>query len=296
MRFDWADLRIFLHVCEAGSMTGAAARCHLTLAAVSARMRKLEEATGVLLVKRLARGVTPTAAGEVLAAHARRIFDQVQHLERELLDGRAGGTPPVLMLANSSALAQWSPESLIVRDKDLSRLPIVVRESPSEATVQALRCGAADVGIVSDAVDTRGLVVQELGPDPLVLVVPVQHPLAELPSVPFDRVIAEPWVVWGEQSALSTHLQMRAFARGARIEGRVTHPTLEGVLGLVACGAGVTVLPDAALRRQAGARRVARVPLAEAWARRRLFVCRPDGLHALRSELVERVARGWPAE
>jgi DNA-binding transcriptional LysR family regulator len=293
MRFDWADLRIFLHVCEAGSMTAAAARCHLTLAAVSARMRNLEESTGVLLVRREPRGVTPTAAGEVLAAHARRIFDQVQHLERELLNGRAGGTPPLVMLANSSALAQWMPGSLMGPDEHGLHPPIVVRESPSEATAQALRCGAADVGIVSDAVDTRGLVSQELGADPLVLVLPVGHPLAEQACVPFHRVIAQPWVVWGEQGALSTHLQMRAFAHGARIEGRVTYPTLEGVLRLVACGVGVTVLPEAVLRRQAGARHVMCVPLSEEWARRRLLVCRPEGIDAPRSRLVDTVVRSW---
>jgi hypothetical protein len=69
MRFDWTDLQVFLQVCEAGSMTRAATRCHLTLAAVSSRIRNLEEVNGIVLLVRHARGVSPAAAGEVVARH-----------------------------------------------------------------------------------------------------------------------------------------------------------------------------------------------------------------------------------
>ncbi len=46
MRFDWTDLQLFVHACEAGSLTGAAQRGHLTLAAVSARIRAMESTGG----------------------------------------------------------------------------------------------------------------------------------------------------------------------------------------------------------------------------------------------------------
>src|SRR3954469_25692842 len=104
MRFDWTDLRIFLHVCEAGSMTSAAERSHLTVAAVSARMRWLEESNGLVLLERHARSVCPTPAGEVLAAHARVVFEQVLALERDLLHAAPQPARRLVLLANSSAL------------------------------------------------------------------------------------------------------------------------------------------------------------------------------------------------
>jgi DNA-binding transcriptional LysR family regulator len=294
MRFAWADLQIFLHVCEAGSMTAAAERCHLTLAAVSARVRSLEEANGVVLLQRHARGVTPTAAGEVLARHARLVFGQIQELERDLLHARPGTRRPTVLLANSSALARPLAEALMEPCGSDPQPEMVVRESPSEATVIAIRSGAADVGIVSDAVDTRGLVNEALGPDPLVLVVPRAHALAGRQSVLFQEVLEQPWVSWGEQSALTTHLLMRALALGARLPARITYPRLAGVLQLVGRGAGLTVLPQAVVG-QDPATGIACVRLEDPWARRRLLACHLDDGNAMRARLAKSLQRHWVA-
>ncbi|RYY97606.1 MAG: LysR family transcriptional regulator, partial [Comamonadaceae bacterium] len=102
MRMDWTDLRVFLHVCEAGSMTAAATRCHLTLAAVSARVRGLEASLDVVLLQRRARGVAPTAAGEILARHARAVLAQVHALETGLLRRPGDNAGPCILLANSA--------------------------------------------------------------------------------------------------------------------------------------------------------------------------------------------------
>ncbi|MDB5957501.1 LysR family transcriptional regulator [Ramlibacter sp.] len=290
MRFDWTDLQVFLQVCDAGSMTAAAQRCHLTLAAVSARIRALEEANELVLLHRQARGVTPTLAGEILARHARLVFEQVQRLERDLLLARGAPVQPLVVLANSSALAR--PLAPALADCAGDGRTVVVRESASEATVQALRSGAAEVGIVSDAVDTRGLLARELGPDPLVLVVATGHALAACESVPFAAVLGQPWVAWGEQSALSAHLQLRAAALGARLPARFTYPQAAGVLQLVARGAGVTVLPQAVVDLHAGAA-VACVRLEERWAQRRLLVCHREGGPALRAQVADALLRAW---
>jgi DNA-binding transcriptional LysR family regulator len=294
MRFAWTDLQIFLHVCEAGSMTAAAERCHLTLAAVSARVRSLEEANGVVLLQRHARGVSPTAAGEVLARHASLLFGHVQELERDLLHARPGTRRPTVLLANSSALARPLAEALLEPSESDTQPEVVVRESPSEATVIAIRSGAADVGIVSDAVDTRGLATQELGPDPLVLVVPRDHALARRQSVLFREVLEQPWVTWGEQSALTTHLLMRALALGARLQARLTYPRLAGVLQLVGRGAGVTVLPQAVVDQEA-AEGIACVGLEDSWARRRLLACHIDDGNPMRARLANTLQRHWVA-
>ena len=292
MRFDWTDLQIFLHVCEAGSMTGAAQRCHLTLAAVSARIRSLESTNGVVLLQRRARGVSPTTAGEVLVRHGRGVFEQIQRLERDLLHARAATARSTVLLANSSALARPLAAALLEAGGTELQQEIIVRESSSEATVLALRSGAADVGIVSDAVHTRGLVQVELGPDPLVLVVPTTHALARRQSVSFREVLDQPWVTWGEQSALSTHLLVRALALGARLRARLSYPRLAGVLQLVANGAGLTVLPQALVSRDPGAG-VACVPLEDAWAQRRLVACHLDGGDPMRAHLATSLRRHW---
>jgi DNA-binding transcriptional LysR family regulator len=296
MRFDWTDLRIFLHVCDAGSMTAAAERAHLSLAAVSARMRSLEEANGVVLLERQARGVAPTDAGLVLAAHAREVFGQVQQLERDLLVLRQGETRRTVLLTNSSALTRPLQDAVVTVERSGRSRGVLVRESASEATVQAIRAGVADVGIVSDSVETRGLIAHDLGLDPLVFAVAPGHAFASRESVSFEDALSQPWIAWGEQSALSTHLLMHAMAQGQRFQPRITYPRANAVLQLVAQGLGVTVLPQAVLVQQAAAAEVVCVKLEESWAQRRLLVVHQEGGDAARGALARAVVEHWPRE
>jgi DNA-binding transcriptional LysR family regulator len=275
MRFDWTDLRVFLHACEAGSMTAAADRSNLTLAAVSARIRALEDSAGVQLMVRHARGVAPTPAGQALARHARLVFHQLDALRRDVAQPASPNRTETVVLANSSAMAR--PLARVLGDT-LERHPgagLRLRESSSEVTVHALHSGAADVGLVADSVDTQGLVVARLGPDPLVLVAASKHPLARRERIAFAQALPHAWIGWGEAGALHTHLVMRANQAGAALSVAASVPSTEGVLELVARGLGVTVLPRALLPRPAPG--LAVLALADAWAQRQLLVCRrPD--------------------
>jgi LysR family transcriptional activator of mexEF-oprN operon len=64
-------LRVFVVVAETGSVTAAAANLYLTQPAISAAVRRLTEAVGAPLFARQGRGVTLTARGKQLLAHAR---------------------------------------------------------------------------------------------------------------------------------------------------------------------------------------------------------------------------------
>src|SRR5207302_1483786 len=90
MRFDLADLSLFRHVVEAGSITHGAERAHLALAAASTRIRNMEVSLGAPLLVRRRQGVVPTPAGRTLLQHARVILRQAGRL-REDLSAYAGG-------------------------------------------------------------------------------------------------------------------------------------------------------------------------------------------------------------
>lgn len=294
MRFDLTDLRVFLHAHESGSMTEAAARAHLTLAAVSARIRALEDDAQLPLLRRHARGVVATPAGETLARHARIVLQQVDQLRRELAPAAVAQADTTVLLGNSSSLAR--PLAGLLAEV-LASHPgerIVVRESASEVTAQALRLGGAHLGIVSDAVDTEGLAARPLGDDPLVLVAAAAHPLASEPAVSFRRLLQHDWVGWSEPAALHTHLAMHAFRAGGAIRYRAAIPSVRAVLELVARGVGITVLPAALLAAGQGEGWVVRT-LEEPWARRRLLLCSGPQESAVAATLAGLLAQRWPA-
>jgi len=82
--FDLDQLRTFVTVAEAGSLTAGAPRVFLSQSAVSEQLRKLEERAGQPLLLRAKAGVTPTAAGERLLVHARRLLAMSEAAWRDL--------------------------------------------------------------------------------------------------------------------------------------------------------------------------------------------------------------------
>ena len=86
IRFDLTDLRLFVHVAEAGSITHGAARANMTLASASERIRAMEDALSAPLLERNRRGIRLTSAGTVLLHHAWIVSQQLEQL-RALEDG-----------------------------------------------------------------------------------------------------------------------------------------------------------------------------------------------------------------
>src|SRR5258706_15903830 len=122
MHFDLTDLRLFLHVAEAGSITAGAARSGLALASASARVRGMEEQAGVPLLERGRRGVEPTPAGRTLLHHARLVTGQVERIRGELGEYARGLKALVRLLPNSPAPAEFLQE---IRAPSLAANPSV---------------------------------------------------------------------------------------------------------------------------------------------------------------------------
>src|SRR5271163_4473186 len=112
MRFDLADLSLFRHVVEAGSITHGAERAHLALAAASTRVRNMEDVLGAPLLTRSRQGVTPTQAGRTLLQHARTILRQAERLHEDLGAYGGGLAGQIRLLSNTNALTEFLPEAL----------------------------------------------------------------------------------------------------------------------------------------------------------------------------------------
>src|SRR6202040_2066739 len=112
MRFDLVDLRLFIAVADARSITRGAISVHLALASASARIKGLEVTLGVALLKRGRRGVELTAAGESLLDHARIVLHNVEAMRGDLAAYASGARASVHLLANTSGLSEHLPKAL----------------------------------------------------------------------------------------------------------------------------------------------------------------------------------------
>lgn len=81
----FADLKSFVAVAEAGSLSAAARRSGTTKSVVSRRLRDLEARLGARLVNRNARGLTLTEAGDRLYQRAVQLLADLEEAEQEAL-------------------------------------------------------------------------------------------------------------------------------------------------------------------------------------------------------------------
>ena len=177
MHFDLTDLRLFLHVAEAGSITAGAARSGLALASASARVRGMEEQSGVALLERGRRGVEPTPAGRALLHHARLVAQQIERMRGELGEYARGLKGHVRLLANTAAMAEFLPEALAAFLAANPNVDIDLDERPSTEVARSVAEGLADAGVAADHADLSGLECFPFRADRLVLAVPPGHPL-----------------------------------------------------------------------------------------------------------------------
>ncbi|NWE38821.1 LysR family transcriptional regulator [Pseudomonas yamanorum] len=272
MHFDLIDLRLYLHILDTGNITAGASRSHLSLAAASARIRAMEASLGIEFLQRGRRGVTPTPAGKALARHARLLLQQAEHLQQDLAEYANGVKGQVRLLCNTTALSEYLPELLADFLHEHPNLDIDLQELPSLRITQALRQGTADLGIISDAVDTHGLQTLPFRDDPLVLIMPLDHPLAER-TVSFIDSLQHDYVGLAAGSALAVYLEEQALHAGFRLQTRIRADGFDGLIRMVARGAGLGIVPQAALERWPLVRRFKAQPLTEEWACRKLLLC-----------------------
>lgn len=274
MKVDVAKLKLFIEVLDAGSITAGAGRCHLSVAAASSRLQELESALGVRLFERRASGVRPTDAGVELARHARSVLVELDRLQREMLPFARGGRGRVSLLATTAALSGYLPEPLARFLGEHPEIDVDLQEMWTGEILEALHRRKADLGVMSDSMDTSGLHTVPLAEDQLV-VVGTAHRLAALGEAPrFDQCLEHPMVGLPPQSALYTYLQVKATDLGKVIRYRVSLRTFEGVLKMVALDIGLSIVSSLATRdlvRQYPGLQWR--PLHDPWATRRLILC-----------------------
>lgn len=264
-----------LDAAETGSLTAAAERGNIVLAAASTRIRKLEDRLSVRLFDRNRYGVQLTPAGEVMVRHARSILDHSRQLDAEMADFAGGTKGIVRLLSNTNALAEHLPQALgrfLAANPDIG---VVVDEKLSHDIVQAVSRGEADIGIVAATVDMAGLQASRFAIDRLVVVAPQDSLLPQGP-IPFSDVLDELFVGLQGDSAIQAYLQEIARQMGRALRLRMRLFGFDAVCRMVESGAGIAIVPETAAKRCHATMRIRTIPLQDPWSLRDMHLCVRD--------------------
>jgi DNA-binding transcriptional LysR family regulator len=298
MRFDLVDLRLFLHVVEAGSITHGAERAHLAVAAASTRIRNMELTLGTPLLERQRLGVQPTAAGRTLVHHARLMLQQAERMRGDLGQYADGLRGQIRLMSNTNALTEFLAEPLSDFLAAHPQVNIDLEERLSDEIVAAITDGAADIGIVAGTVAPDGAVrVAELEvfpfrDDRFVLIVAKDHALAKRKRIAFSKLLDLDFVGLDRVSALQRFLADKAEGVGRRLKLRVQLRSFDAVCRLVECNVGVGIVPATTAERSLRTMAIRRIDLEDAWAVRKLTICvrKLDELPTYARDLVKHLA------
>lgn len=241
------QLQYFVAVAELRGFRRAAEACHVSQPSLSAQIARLEEALGVQLLERNARGVRVTAAGEAVLARARQLLlaaGDVNEAARQQGDPLSG----TLRIGVIPTVCPYLlPEVTPALHHALPNLAIVWSEDKTQTLVKQIADARIDAAIVAHDPRVASLDSALIGDDPFVLAAAPGHPLVKSAS-PAAAAVLDGVTVLLLEDGHCFRDQALAFcgATGAH-EGTLSATSLATLVQMVGAGAGVTLLPTMAV-------------------------------------------------
>ncbi|HWK77744.1 LysR substrate-binding domain-containing protein [Microbacterium sp.] len=255
-------IRYFIAVAEELNFSRAAERLHIAQPPLSTQIKQLEQELGVTLFERTSRGVLLTHAGQTLLADARRIVPQLDHAFDVTRRAGHGPTERLTIGFIPSAMNVELPRLLRSYSDTHPNVSVFLRELPSHSVLQGLVSNELDLGLIYLPLDDAAIETKPLRRERIVLAVPDFHHLAARSSAALTEIASEPLVSPDRDQVSGLHDTVLKACRNAGFEPRTVHSDVwlqQTMLGLVAGGLGVALVPDSAINL--GRRGVVFLPL-----------------------------------
>lgn len=239
------QLRYFLAVAETGNFTKAAGRVFVSQPSLSQQILNLEEELGQQLFHRLGRKAVLTDAGQKLLESARRIIADADQTLQELKESTGLG-PKVKVGALQTVAPFFFPAVMAhCRANDIP-LVIQTREDFRRPLAEAVLEGQLDWALISLPFNEPRLHFEKLYTEPLWVAMSASHRLAQLDHLTFTSLRDENFILMGEASTLTQHIQR--FCGDHDFEPKISHrcAQVSTAKSLTAMGLGITILPKSA--------------------------------------------------
>jgi LysR family hca operon transcriptional activator len=187
-------LRYFGAVAEAGSLTVAARKLHTSQPSLSRQIRDLEHEVGTQLLRRSARGIELTPAGQAFLDHARSVLSQVEAAAEAARRVAHPAKPCFAMGFLTGHELTWMPEALQILHDELPNIDVMISSQYSPLLANALLKGTVDVAFLRREQQVPDLVFDLLVKEPLVVVLPRDHRLAALKAISPGDLAGETFV------------------------------------------------------------------------------------------------------
>jgi len=242
------QLLYFVAVVRERSFSRAAETLSMGQPGLSGQIKKLEDALGVTLLDRTAKGVIPTEAGQQFLSHAQRILSELKIAGRGLDELREVTTGQVILGVTSASTFSHLAPILDEYRKLYPRVYIQIVELPTETLVEQVRLGILDLTLSVLPVEVDELEVEELYHENLRLIVPSNHRLAYRAAigekVRIPELAGEPLVLPYRQYGIRQQIENAYRQFSIPLKTVVELMGIGVAVQLTRRGVGITFLPE----------------------------------------------------
>lgn len=238
---DTKKYEVLEKIVEYSSLTKAAEELGMTQSGVSHILSGLERELGFPLLRRSRVGARLTGEGERLMPYIRSVLRAEEQLTQAAAELRGPAAGTVRIATFTSVAVHWLPGMLREFQALCPKVEFRLFNGDYHDVDLALTGGSADVGFITLPTELRCETIA-LREDPLLAVLPREHPLARLPVCPVAAVAAEPFI-----SLLSTSdddARRALDAAGVRPNVRFTTKDDYAIIAMVEKGLGVSIMPS----------------------------------------------------
>jgi DNA-binding transcriptional LysR family regulator len=242
---DLRQLRYLVALAEERNFTRAAAREHIAQPALSQQIRRLEDELGLALVERTTRRAELTEPGRLLVGRARRILAELDAAQDEML-GLRGMQAGHLTIGAIHTMGPIDLSlALAIFHERHPGVELTVREHSSEEMAEMLRVDELDLAFLSvtERIESRGLGLQQLVSEELVVLLPREHRLGSRRRLRMAELSGEEFISFRDGARLRELLVGAGRTAGFEPLVKLESNESQRVRRLVARGLGVAILP-----------------------------------------------------
>lgn len=235
------QLSVFEAVARHLSYSRAAQEMHLTQPAVSMQIKQLEENVGMPLFEQLGKKIYLTEAGRELSHYSRVIAQQLSEAETVLNDLK-GLQRGRLKISVASTANYFAPQLLAVFGQRFPTVTVSLDVTNRQALLAQLANNEMDMAIMGQPPEGLDLVAESFMENPLIVIAPVNHPLAKEKKIPLARLQSETFLV--REQGSGTRIAMERFfnQHGIQLQAGMVMSSNEAIKQAVQAGLGLGIL------------------------------------------------------
>lgn len=235
------QLKVFETVARLTSITRAAEELSLTQPTVSMQIKQLTQNVGVPLFEQIGKKLYLTQAGQELLITCREIFDRLSRFEMKIADFQ-GLKQGKLKIATITTTKYFMPRAIAPFCKLYPGVDVALEITNHERVLERLNENLDDLYIISKIPDRLDVALHPFLENPLVVIAPKSHPLAQEKNIPITKLQNEAFIMRERGSGTRAAVEQLFAKHGVSVKVRLELGGNEAIKQAIGVGLGISVL------------------------------------------------------